>query len=43
MVPSTFNECGLDDGLPSGKADLLANILANVLTDYRESLLLAPP
>ena len=38
----SFNECGLDDGLPSGKADLLlANILANVLTDYRESLLLA--
>ena len=38
----SFNECGLDDGLPSGKADLLlANILANVLADYRESLLLA--
>ena len=38
----SFTECGLDDGLPSGKADLLlANILANVLTDYRESLLLA--
>ena len=37
-----FTECGLDDGLPSGKADLLlANILANVLTDYRERLLLA--
>ena len=38
----SFTECGLDDGLSSGKADLLlANILANVLTDYRESLLLA--
>ena len=37
-----FNECGLDDGLPSGEADLLlANILANVLTDHRERLLLA--
>ena len=38
----SFMECGLDDGLPSGKADLLlANILANILTEYRESLLLA--
>ena len=38
----SFTDCGLDYGLPSGKADLLlANILANVLTDYRERLLLA--
>ena len=36
-----FAECGLDEGLPPGQADLLlANILANVLTDNRETLLL---